>query len=386
MKTSFLVYVSAIYLFVIYYVYDNGILYNIVKYAIFPIVVVCTCLIFKNLNLIEKRFGIFFISHSIFILYIFLLNSFMINADSFAFIPILSSVYMSFILANLVSTQNQFIIFISAIFLGSFSVVIFYFFTGKQFVNESVQFVLDEGVNANGIAHMFFLGFICNSSLLILISRYYVKIILFISLFIYIFVFLIVGSRQAFVLISVFWILFIIFFYWDNHKLDMKNISKVLAWLFIICLMIYMIYFFFPNNPLFVKFAENEDDSRMELVHQALELFKLKPFWGYGFGTFKNYSHFVYTHNMHTEILFSGGIIAALIYYIPFILFIYGLLMQLSNSCNIIDKKVLSITLAFIVTYFVGGIFFIMPNSSIAYMLLFILMRYSQIANQKIEE
>lgn len=72
--------------------------------------------------------------------------------------------------------------------------------------------------------------------------------------------------------------------------------------------------------------------TRNDLVERGMELVRLKPWTGYGYDCFKVVSgigwgegFFLYSHNNYIELLFSGGIIGLVLYYIPIAMLLIGL-------------------------------------------------------------
>lgn len=72
---------------------------------------------------------------------------------------------------------------------------------------------------------------------------------------------------------------------------------------------------------------ENSLNNRHKLIEIGMEYIKKKPWTGYGLDCFKLVSgiessdgkYFLYSHNNYVELLFGGGIIGLVLYYIPFL-------------------------------------------------------------------
>ena len=77
--------------------------------------------------------------------------------------------------------------------------------------------------------------------------------------------------------------------------------------------------------------TEGSLESRMSLIDIAMAHIKKKPWTGYGFDCFKMvsgmngggkvdaHSEGYYSHNNYIELLFGGGIIGLVLYYIPMV-------------------------------------------------------------------
>ncbi|WP_172635073.1 ATP-grasp fold amidoligase family protein [Sphaerochaeta pleomorpha] len=84
---------------------------------------------------------------------------------------------------------------------------------------------------------------------------------------------------------------------------------------------------------------------RMEMMVRGWEMFKEKPFFGWGYGAFTNVGGFsVYAHNNYIELLVSLGIVGTLWYYLlPLLLLAKGLKMFFMRRMQ--NGTILSVTL-----------------------------------------
>ncbi|MCC3356086.1 O-antigen ligase family protein [Bacillus sp. REN16] len=156
-------------------------------------------------------------------------------------------------------------------------------------------------------------------------------ILLFIIVFLY-FISVFTAIRKAIIIPIIFWIGYV-FMISVNRK---KVISGFLKITMGICMVI-IAYPILMNNEYFASTvgrrmqgfiaglqgtgeADNSFNERQILVKAALECFKSYPFFGYGFGAFRDFADKtvgirLYAHNNYLELLASTGSIGFSIYY-----------------------------------------------------------------------
>lgn len=80
--------------------------------------------------------------------------------------------------------------------------------------------------------------------------------------------------------------------------------------------------------------------NRNQLIETGWYYIKLKPWTGFGYDCFKLVSgiksstsqYFLYSHNNYIELLFSGGIFALVLYYLPILCLFFALFKQIKNN------------------------------------------------------
>lgn len=118
------------------------------------------------------------------------------------------------------------------------------------------------------------------------------------------------------------------------------------------------ISFIHVNPDVYIGAAEIE--SRKDMIYEVYELFRERPFIGYGARTFEAHSSsgFTYTHNNLAEIIFSYGAIGLLLYFLFIISF-----MRLKKGIFINFKKQASVmSIGLVIYVFVSGMS--IPNMS----------------------
>lgn len=77
--------------------------------------------------------------------------------------------------------------------------------------------------------------------------------------------------------------------------------------------------------------------SRLSYIHLGWSYFLSRPWTGYGLDCFRHltYAYGTYSHNNYIEILFSGGVIGFLIYYLPNVIMYFGIFKKAHKVQNI---------------------------------------------------
>ena len=143
------------------------------------------------------------------------------------------------------------------------------------------------------------------------------------SLFLFVFFALSTGSKKA-SLMAVAGVLFVVVFHYGLKRLYktflIGGIVLVIAW-YVIQLPIFNVayqrltsYFTGEGNTL-------SDNIRQDMVRFGWQLFKERPLFGYGLGSFQSLYYIKsYSHNNYIEVLVSGGLVGFVLYYAMYLL------------------------------------------------------------------
>lgn len=168
------------------------------------------------------------------------------------------------------------------------------------------------------------------------------------------------GSRKTLVSLAVFIILII--FYEYPPKSIVKAFVKILG----IALVLGLLYWCIMSiEALYLAIgirieelldfiggnqtADGSADTRVQMIETATQMFKNKPFLGYGLNTFSYLTTFgAYAHNNYLELLANIGLTGCLLYYIPLFIYFFKALSNWKNSCkdSVIPLAVIGIFLA----------------------------------------
>ena len=77
--------------------------------------------------------------------------------------------------------------------------------------------------------------------------------------------------------------------------------------------------------------------SRLHYIHLGWEYFLQRPWTGYGLDCFRylRYAYETYSHNNYIELLFSGGIIGFVLYYMPNLIMYKGIISLSRKAINV---------------------------------------------------
>lgn len=337
--------------------------YDIVKYLCFPYLIVGFVNWFGNTR---RRECHKFVRQSFHWQLVLCVYAILINVlYGVGSIPtsMLLTVLTGFLLVYALTNIQVRLVFL-AVFLGGFLIACNIAINGITVVTEEQ--------NANAIGHVIYLSFFCGMLIFVHLRKLRRKVLIGGGLMIMLYTTFLLGSRQTF-LICVMTLLMFVFFMYGR----LKTLALIVLVLFVVYVLVgEQILSGFVDSYLYNRLTDNDDDSRFWLIQHALQLFEKRPIFGYGFGMFEKYSHFVYTHNTPTELLFSGGVIAFVLYYFVYMkLACVYFVKSLKNGDNSHVANVIVFVINII--FIVAGQFFIMFNSSLAYILYFqILNRY----------
>lgn len=179
---------------------------------------------------------------------------------------------------------------------------------------------------------------------------------------------LLTGSRKA--LLFLFLAILVILY------LKSKKSIKRIIWLFLISILaLSLIYYIVIKVPLFYevigKRIENlfyfisgqgtnevSINERTYMVKFGVEMFKNKPFIGYGIDNYRfllgnNYGLETYAHNNYIELMIGIGIVGVVIYYLTHIIVLKDLFHKCKQSSN---KTLYNTFIAIIITYMILSI------------------------------
>jgi O-antigen ligase len=131
------------------------------------------------------------------------------------------------------------------------------------------------------------------------------------------------GSRGSFLTALAFLVVGVWFLWWQG-RLGLKLFILVAASVFVVAFIHYMVETQMLKRlavlaSIFgfeVRGAEGETHAvRVGIMKTAISLFLESPFFGKGYGTFRMYSAYVYTHTTPFDMLYGTGLIGTLLYY-----------------------------------------------------------------------
>ncbi len=217
----------------------------------------------------------------------------------------------------------------------------------------------DETLNANHLAYYTFYTTICVYILGEIVSiawiRHLFRIVFFGTLILSFYTAIFTASRQILIIqVPLFAILIIC------RYMAQSRTSSIVRWLIIIVSIVaatyaYNHYYYdIYDNSLLQERSSNkiEDDDRMRIALEALDISVERPIFGYGPGNaMYNISTKHFTHNTFLELMVNGGIPCMLI----FVYLVYTFLAtQIRRWCKTRDKQYL--------TFFIFGIFWLIDQ------------------------
>ncbi|WP_205679240.1 O-antigen ligase family protein [Brumimicrobium aurantiacum] len=250
--------------------------------------------------------------------------------------------------------------------------------TGGRYIPEEIMLSL------NSFGHASLIYLLCTLLLIKIINKSKWNFILGLIALGILLSLLIIGSRQTFVAFAAFYATIMIF------KLKIFNFSsylKLAGALIAVYLLIDLTIEYYPNAPLVNRFINNEDEdgSRFGIYEMVWDLFLHNPLTGYGLGTFKFYSYYVYTHSVYLEILFTGGLIYALCYFLFYFIFLKRNIFVIKYAENKSLKIVYTYVFALTIALLVNGFFFLINYSRLALSLQFLLINFILITKRKFQ-
>lgn len=238
-------------------------------------------------------------------------------------IPVYLGIYLS------INSKEELIYSINIYFMATYINAICYLMT--LFIGENLEGRLGGAINANTV------GLVMAFSIYLLV--YYKKdlknrkvdIVSIVSISFFLILLLLSGSKKG--ILILFLLFFIRQFLKNRNKMTIFIRYSILLFIFLLALryipLLYdtvgyriwnMIDFFFNNGGSDTDYSTFQ---RLEMLKYGFQAFLEKPIIGYGINTYHILSsnHFglswfdTYSHCNYTEVLVSGGIVFALIYY-----------------------------------------------------------------------
>lgn len=240
-------------------------------------------------------------------------------------------VFANLVMPHIRASKRSFQTFLYLFLLASLFVIIRALFSAPLEVVFSRRLGSTFDVNPNTVGHMFSVATII-SLYLFLKNRNWSFLIPFSFFFVFA---LFSGSRKIFILLGVGCVLLVIL----NQKSFKRAVIAGLVAIFVVVLTGLMIVTVEPLNRIIGSrlvnmFSQlggaNVDGStsiRLEMIIRGLQMFKQKPFFGWGQGAFTDLSGFgTYSHNNYIEMLVAVGLFGTLIYYsLPLSIVIRGI-------------------------------------------------------------
>lgn len=136
---------------------------------------------------------------------------------------------------------------------------------------------------------------------------------------------LLTGSRKSFLFVVV-GIASLLFFNSNSSTKRIKNIAKIMIIFFVISYLVFEIPFLYEIIGIRIEaliltligkgMGDGSINIRRRMMSVGIDLFKNKPLFGWGFGSYSVLSGFrTYSHNNYVEILSSVGIVGFIVYY-----------------------------------------------------------------------
>lgn len=169
------------------------------------------------------------------------------------------------------------------------------------------------------------------------------------------------GSRGAAVAILVALGAYVFLEYIRNLRANLKILVPVLL---VAAAIPIVAVVWFPHSSLVVRMTawlsgeRGADSGRIDIYRHVWEMFVSSPVLGYGLGTFRFHSRYVYTHSAGLELLVSGGLPATVLYY-GFCVLVWRALRRLLRLYTDAPKvrKMLNACLASVIAIVAHGVF-----------------------------
>ena len=211
-------------------------------------------------------------------------------------------------------------------------------------------------VNANADANVCLIG-IVTGSMMIGKCKKGTRFLVLSSMIPMIYANLMTGSRKS---------LYCMIFYiglWAviEFRTTWKTIS-ITKKMFILCAVAVAVFYiirigipFFYTSNTYLRMTDsyviNSDQGRIALYKEAWEHFRRHPMFGIGFNQFRLYNaRGLYSHSTYAEILACGGIVGAVLFFIPHIWMIYWLMKILRKEKLYDERKVTLLMLVYVLS------------------------------------
>ena len=173
------------------------------------------------------------------------------------------------------------------------------------------------------------------------------KLFFFIKMLLYIFIILLSGSRKGVIMIVA--AVFLVSIIGKKKRLFFNLLIATTAAIILYFVLTKIDLFYnvigYRLEDLFdfLSTGSSKDysiENRSELIERGLYYINLKPWTGFGYDCFKLVSgikssssqYYLYSHNNYIELLFSGGIFALVLYYLPLLWLLVNILKRAKSN------------------------------------------------------
>lgn len=281
--------------------------------------------------------------------------------------------------AMFITSTKKFINVMWAFVIGGAANVVFNIVNGLASLTSGVRFISeDAALTLNSFAHGTMIYLIAALVLYSFVPDKKIKLLLTTFVFCCILSLMITGSRQSFISLIGLGLAYMGF---RLKEMSFNAIRSIILVCVLATIIGYILFIQFPDSPVVRRFTEagNEgDEDRWSFVLTAWKLFLDSPLFGYGVGSFKYFSDYVYTHSAHTEILFVGGLFYSLLYYWFYIKFFKSINMVSKLERMVLYKDDLRYVLfkSIIICILINGLFYMIQSSRLALTLQFFILNY----------
>ncbi len=232
-------------------------------------------------------------------------------------------------------------------------------FWGKPYYNGIYVTTMSTQNNPNSLGLVLLIGIFA-----LLYDREYVHNNFFTSitlLIMFLYSIILSGSRKIFLAAVILVLFFILSLIITEKKISIKSLINYIALFGCILIVILIGIDYIVDTSLFRRLLnlklETTDSIRVELYHEAFQMWKQNPVFGVGYNQFRILSRFkFYSHSTYAEILSCGGLVGIIIYFIPLFKSTgYVLKLALSRNVLLSEKyKACMITIMLIIELLLG--------------------------------
>jgi len=268
-----------------------------------------------------------------------------------------------------VINHNYFKAGLKAVVLGALCTQLLNFL-GAGAISFSSREVNDAILSINGYAHNVTIGLFASFILYDLEDKKLWRYIFYVFILLSFLSFLSIASRQSLV-VALFFIFILILL--KNIKYGVLILFRVFIYGLVSLVVLLLLYNYLQDTVLVQRMISTniEEDERFRILQHSLELFWQRPFIGYGPGTYGNYDIFVYTHSTPAELLFTGGVVYAFLYYLLFVI-----LITKAWKLRVVNFNQSVAIIAVLITYLLAGQFYLFHSSRLALILFFLCLFY----------
>lgn len=213
-------------------------------------------------------------------------------------------------------------------------------FNGQDYMTEVVVTTMSEFNNPNTLGVLMYVGIFTVVLQKEALEKYF--ILRYLSVFAFLYVILLTGSRKAFFAGIGLFLLWIVEYLREKKKEKTTIKTSFIIIIIILSIIValnYMVNVYIGTTGferLFLLFKEGGTSERVQLIKSAVQYWKQSPIFGIGLDQFKIVnSKEYYSHSTYAEILSCTGIIGCLIFFIPLLkLFIVSVKKTFKKSDN----------------------------------------------------